>query len=382
VYIFSSLGHLIVDFFASFMTPLGPYFVEKFNTSSQTVAMFISAVAVISSLIQVVFGVSTDFLKNKAAFLVITILLVILLTGLIGFAANLFTLFFIFLLINIANAAFHPLGAAVVGESSRTGAMPFFVSAGTLGVALGPIFITWLVSNYSLYALLPFSLMIVITLLPIGIKFWKFSDHSVASASSFKWRIVFPLFPLWLIVTIRTFVMSTVHVFTPMFMSEKGYSLILGGMMLSSGVTIGIPMIFLGGFLLKKIGNNILNIISFAGMGILILTMINVQNAPWIFLCFVLTDAFGHLTMSTNVTEAQRILPNQKALASSIIMGLAWASGMGLRFIAASLFGDRIFLVLSITGFLSFLGIIAVLFLTTMYNRKARHSSFESGDAD
>jgi len=86
--------------------------------------------------------------------------------------------------------------------------------------------------------------------------------------------------------------------------------------------------------------------------------------------------------MSTNVTEAQRILPNQKALASSIIMGLAWASGMGLRFIAASLFGDRIFLVLSITGFLSFLGIIAVLFLTTMYNRKARHSGYESGDAD
>ena len=99
MYIFSSLGHLIVDFFASFMTPLGPYFVEKFNTSSQIVAMFISAVAVISSLIQVIFGVSTDFLKNKAAFLVITILLVILLTGLIGFAANLFTLFFIFLFI-------------------------------------------------------------------------------------------------------------------------------------------------------------------------------------------------------------------------------------------------------------------------------------------
>ncbi|MDI3531403.1 MAG: transporter, family, fosmidomycin resistance protein, partial [Candidatus Atribacteria bacterium] len=65
------------------------------------------------------------------------------------------------------------------------------------------------------------------------------------------------------------------------------------------------------------------------------------RNPLLIFVCYFLADAFGFLSMSSNVQEAHHLLPNHLPFASSVSMGFAWSFGYLLHLGYSSIFGNN-----------------------------------------
>ncbi|KUK21400.1 MFS transporter, partial [Pseudothermotoga lettingae] len=111
--IFASLAHFISDFYVSFLTPLGPYFMDKYQITAKQIAFFITAISFISSVFQIFFGIIADNVKDRFRFIYLLTATTIFLISLIDFAHSIVTLFILFLVAYFANSAFHPAGASL-----------------------------------------------------------------------------------------------------------------------------------------------------------------------------------------------------------------------------------------------------------------------------
>ncbi|MGJ8453999.1 MFS transporter [Pseudothermotoga sp. U03pept] len=339
IQLLASVSHFVSDFYVSFLTPLAPYFMDKYRVEAKDIALFITLISFISSVFQILFGFLAQKVSNTSRFIYILTVATVLMISIIEFAPSILVLFIIFIIAYFANSAFHPAGAALVhGKSKR--AVPFFVSAGTLGAALGPIFITVFSSKVGLRFLWIVSLPIVF-LMTLMVRN-ESSDRLAVSIShekiTFKQKRL--LISLWLLVTIRTLVMSIAHLYAPILSTQKGFSLVFGGSLLSAGVTVGVLTTVLGAALSNRFGNHVVNLVSFFGMALALLILVSSASKIVMLLSYILMDGFGYLTMSSNLSHAQAGLPNHTSFASSVVMGFAWACGTGLRFFLIIPFGN------------------------------------------
>ncbi|GAB4314941.1 MFS transporter [Pseudothermotoga elfii] len=361
--IFASLAHFISDFYVSFLTPLGPYFMDKYQITAKQIAFFITAISFISSVFQIFFGIIADNVKDRFRFIYLLTATTIFLISLIDFAHSIVTLFILFLVAYFANSAFHPAGASLSHSVSERG-MPIFVSAGTIGAALGPVFVTAF-SSFNLKHLwiigLPLLALLALFIKPERAKYTRPDKPK----EKFHFSKISTLMDLWIMVTMRTLIMSVVHLYAPILSVQRGYSLIFGGSLLSIGIAVGVFTTVLGAWISKKIGNNLVNFASFLGMSVALFMLITSSSAFSTILSYTLIDAFGYLTMSSNVTQAQITLPNHTSFASSFVMGFAWACGTGLRFFLIMPFGDNITIVFYTTAFIS----IAMAIFTMTWHR-------------
>ena len=121
------LSHFLADFFASFPSPLSPYFIEY---GVDSISYGYRYPTLLSSLSQIFLLPDLCF-KNQVQFIFPFSLI---LPGLIPFSSHIYTLFLILVVAFLANASFHPQGAS--GESGSQG-ITLFVSGGIAGAALG-----------------------------------------------------------------------------------------------------------------------------------------------------------------------------------------------------------------------------------------------------
>ncbi len=360
IHLFAPLNHFVSDFYVSFLTPLAPYFMQKYQVDTKQIALFITAISFISSIFQILFGALSERIEKKLELMYILTAATVLLISVIEFAPNIFVLFLLFIMAFFANSAFHPTGAAVTHSSSKK-SMPFFVAAGTFGTAAGPVFITLFSSRVGLRFLWLVGLPILIVLIFVMKLESSYSfTRTRAEAVKITLRQKRLLFDLWLLVTLRTLVMSIAHLYAPIISTQKGFSLVFGGTLLSVGVAVGVFTTMLGSWLSNRFDNLTTNLISFLGMGTALLLFANAQSMMIMLISYVLVDAFGYLTMSSNLSQAQIVLPNHTSFASSVVMGFAWACGIGLRFFLILPFGDNVSMLIYSTALISFLMVFVV----------------------
>lgn len=333
---------------------------QKYQVDTKQIALFITAISFISSIFQILFGALSERIEKKLELMYILTAATVLLISVIEFAPNIFVLFLLFIMAFFANSAFHPTGAAVTHSSSKK-SMPFFVAAGTLGTAAGPVFITLFSSRVGLRFLWLVGLPILIVLIFVMKLESSYSfTRTRAEAVKITLRQKRLLFDLWLLVTLRTLVMSIAHLYAPIISTQKGFSLVFGGTLLSVGVAVGVFTTMLGSWLSNRFDNLTTNLISFLGMGTALLLFANAQSMMIMLISYVLVDAFGYLTMSSNLSQAQIVLPNHTSFASSVVMGFAWACGIGLRFFLILPFGDNVSMLIYSTALISFLMVFVV----------------------
>jgi FSR family fosmidomycin resistance protein-like MFS transporter len=158
---------------------------------------------------------------------------------------------------------------------------------------------------------------------------------------SFKGDIL-KLFPIFLIVMTRSFAMGAFHTYIPIYLNSIGSSLVIGGSVLTIGMILGVFTNYLGTIVLEKTNPKLTNSIGFLGMGIFGLLFVFVPNILFKVISFVLFDGFSFFTMSSNIVSAQKLLPKNKAFASSISMGFSWAIGNFLLSGYSAIFGNNI----------------------------------------
>lgn len=367
--------HFTVDFFSSFLQALSPYLIEVYQLTPRQVAMFVAATSLLSSVSQLLFAQILQKFPNQKLLLVTTLSLLTLAPILFAFHISLVLSILSFLLIFIANALFHPLGTSWAGTSNRQSGVAFFISGGITGGAVGPVFITWLVSTRGSLALIPFSLLFWLATTVLFVGFTRRAGHFQVQTprEGFTLSYFHLLFPIWLMVGLRTLFMSGLHTFTPIWVSSLGFKLVVGGSLLSGGVVLGILSNLTGNYLRHKIGNWWVNWISFSGMGIFILLFATTKNPLLIFTFYFLADAFGFLSMSSNVQEAHHLLPNHLPLASSISMGFAWSFGYLLHLGYSSIFGNSPQFVISSMGIASLCWAGIILLFKNFFGKTVTH---------
>lgn len=321
----SIISHFLLDFLVSFFNPLGPYLITKFGIEIRVLTAFLTLSAATASLLQILFGFWFDKVQSTKFYLVMMYFLEALGVVILGFSTNFWIALIAIITIRIANSAFHPLGAAMAGEGSGRSVAVFSI-AGTLGAALGPIFISFYVSWLSLEFLWIISVPFVL----IGMYMLKmnFPMKSIKKNEKITLREVSVLLPILLVVTVRSFAMSIVHTYTPIYVTSiLKYPITLSGALITSGMIAGVFANYLGVILMEKIGAKKQDLVAFIGMALSVLMFLNSRSIPMLFVSFITFDFCGFLLMSANIVQAQKILPTRKALASSVAMGFAWSIG-------------------------------------------------------
>lgn len=138
--------HATNDAFAGMLSALLPTLQARFGLSETVLALFVATLSFSSSVTQPVFGVLADrWGRRRVA--AVGVMTSSSLLSLMAVAPTPWLLFVILLVGGFGSAAFHPAGTGVarsVGGSRKGLVMSVFSAGGTVGVAVGPLIIGWL----------------------------------------------------------------------------------------------------------------------------------------------------------------------------------------------------------------------------------------------
>jgi MFS transporter, FSR family, fosmidomycin resistance protein len=327
-----SAGHFINDAYSNFLGPLLPLLMVKLNLSIAQAGWLGGILVFSSSFTQPLYGyVSDRYLKRF--FAVFSPLITALFMSCIGLAPNFLTLACLLAFAGIGIASFHPQSAAMTSSASRNRrglGMSIFVSSGTIGYALGPIFITYAVELFGLgrsYVVVIPGIVVFLSLYFLLPSLEHSSKRRVGAnlrgSLEKHWRA---LLLLYLLVVIRSAVQICFVNFLPLFLSHRGLSATAAGKLTSLFLFFGAIGGFGGGNLADRFGER--NVISFSML----------FSTPFL-LAFLLTDgtvsylmlALGGLlllsTLPVNVVMAQDLIPQSASVVSALMMGFAWGTG-------------------------------------------------------
>jgi FSR family fosmidomycin resistance protein-like MFS transporter len=370
---FLSLGHLIVDINQGAVPALLPFLISEHGLSYTAAAGIVFATSFSSTLVQPLFGYAADRF-SKPWLLPIGLLLAGLGISLIGIFESYRSIFLAATISGIGIAAYHPEGARLVnyaaGEKKGT-AMSFFGVGGTMGFAIGPVFIT--------SALLSFGLRGTLVLLaPVcAMAIWFFFNlHKFPTPGESKTRLRhegdvalqdawMPFARLTVAVIARSILFFGLNTFVPLlWMEVLDQSKAVSATALSVLAGSGIFGNLLGGRMADRFGYRRVLMI---GLFLLIplAPLLLVIKDVYLATMLLIPIGFGISSVySPIIVLGQRYLPNRIGLSSGITLGVSVAVGG----IAAPILGKiaDAYGILSALAVISFLPVIAGAFSLTL----------------
>src|SRR5260221_14204520 len=135
------LGHLTVDSYAGVIPVLYPILIGRFRLSLATVGLVSLAYSGMAAISQPLFGVLADRFGTR--FTGVALCWTALTFSLLGFVTTFPLLLLLAFASGLGSGAFHPMGAldvrALLPRLRRSYGMSVYVTAGTVGVAIGPL---------------------------------------------------------------------------------------------------------------------------------------------------------------------------------------------------------------------------------------------------
>ena len=326
-----ALAHFTIDGYSSFFSPLLPLLVARLHLSLARVGALVALASVASSFSQPLFGYLSDRL-HRPWFVAFGPLVAALFLSAIGLAPTYAWLVTLLILGGLGVAAFHPQGAVLASglATSRSIAMSTFVTGGTLGFALGPLFavsvVGWLGLGGTWVAAAP---GVVLALLLLS-QFGRLDPHPRAvgprPALGELSPVARPLSLLYLAVVCRSAVSYGFMTFLPIHLSHRGYSVAAGGAILTAYLGLGAAGGFVGGWLADRWGGRRVIRASFAGalpMYFAFLFLPDRAGIPILILGGFLLQG----SLPVNVVLGQELSPRHSSTISSLLMGAAWGVG-------------------------------------------------------
>jgi len=324
-------AHLFNDFYAGFLMPLLSYFQLHLHLTITQVSILPTILAVFGSILQPVFGFLGDRF-NKKLFIVSGVLCSALFMSCIGRAPN-FTLLILMLVIGASGvAAFHPNAAATVArltQNKSTFTMSIFLMVGCIGLALAPFIITSIASAGGFNKLWLLSLPGVILAL-ILIKTLTIDHESKSSTKLSDFKILFagksrPLWIMFLIMFIRSLVITSFMSFMSILFTAKGLSMHKSGIAISTFLISGSVGGVIGGYLADKISRKVI----IAGSSIIacpLLLWFLQADGNFAMILLGLSGMVVLAASAVNVLIVQRLCPDMAGSIAGVSMGLVWGS--------------------------------------------------------
>jgi FSR family fosmidomycin resistance protein-like MFS transporter len=330
------ISHFFIDLYSSALSAFQPILVDRLGLTLTQAGLLGGLLVFSSSTTQPLYGYLADRLRSRL-FTVLAPAVAGIFISLAGVAPSYSIAIALVLLGGAGISSFHPQGTMLAAQGvteNRGRWMAIFISSGTLGLALGPSFLSALAGRFGAESL-PFAM--IPGLVMTGILFYRIPASSIAAGAA-KFDLA-PLKAIWkpltlhyLLVFIRSIVQISFTQFLPLYLNkERGYTLEAASMSLSLYLASGA----LGGF----VGGNLAD--RFGGRRVILISMIaSVPFLAGFFLfgglaskiCLALGGLVLLFTIPVNVTMGQQLAPAHAATVSALMMGFAWGSA-GMIFI-------------------------------------------------
>jgi FSR family fosmidomycin resistance protein-like MFS transporter len=284
-----------------------------------------------AAISQPLFGVLADRFGTR--FTGLTLIWTALTFSLIGFVNTFPLLVLLAFASGLGSGAFHPMGAldvrALLPAWRRSAGMSIYVTAGTIGVAIGPL-IGILV--FYLLGIHGTGLLVIPGLVAGGYLLWRMRSLAPSAASARNLAATAPRAPLFALAIVigvmmsRSWTVNVFQAFTPTWYRDLGYGPEFYGplattLVLSSAIgTIGC------GALADRYGRRavILATLVLSAPAILLFTAF---PGPWAFASAVLIGVLAASTAPLMLLMAQQLMAARAGLASGLVMGLGFVTG-------------------------------------------------------
>lgn len=327
-----SAGHFVLDAYSSFLMPLLPLLAAKLTLSRAQAGLLIPTMMLTSSLMQPLYGMISDrYLKRAMS--VSGPLVAGLCLSCIGLADSVAALMAIIVCGGIGIGMFHPQSAALVaraGQARQATAMSLFSSAGTVGVAVGPLMITAVVTHFGLsrtYYTAIFGVAMFALLVRYCPKLEAHADGVDAPSLRAALRPVWgPLALLYFAAVLRSAVHVCLQSYLPFRLKQHGLSLTETGWVLSAFIFFGGLGGFFGGALADRFGARRLSLVSLLAAGPLLAAAL-LASGGVSYTLLALGGTFLNIGVPVSVVMAQRLVPHGASTVSALLMGFAWGAG-------------------------------------------------------
>lgn len=326
------VGHLTVDSYVGILPVLYPLLIGRFHLSLATVGLVSLAYGGTAAVSQPLFGVIAD--RHGTRFTGAALGWTAVTFALVGFVPSFPLLLLLACASGLGSGAFHPLGAldvrALLPVRGRSSGMSVYVTAGTVGVALGPLIG---IVVFGLFGMAGTGLLVVPGLLAGGYLLWRMRSLA-ARPSAGRGRATptpnrIPLLALAVVIGVmmsRSWTVNVFQAFTPTWYRQLGYGPGFYGplattLVLASAVgTIGC------GGLADRYGRRVV-ILGTLVLSLPAIVLFTVLPGPLAFLSAILIGFSAASTAPLLLLMAQQLMVDRAGLASGLVMGLGFVMG-------------------------------------------------------
>ena len=335
-----SIGHMATDINQGALPAMLPFFIAAYDLSYAAAAGIVFAANMTSSIVQPLFGHAADRF-SKPWLLSVGLLMAGMGLAFSGLFKSYSWILFLAILSGIGIAAYHPEAARLVnfaaGNKKGT-AMSLFGVGGTIGFAVGPLFVTAALIQWGLKGTL-------VLILPVSVMAFVLANHFSAFESLQAGRNrdrcatdIKDLKDNWaafskltIVVIGRSIIFYGLNTFIPLYwINALNQSKAAGAMALTLFAGSGILGNLLGGPLADRIGQKKIMLLGFAGLTLLLPLLIFVKNVPVAMILLIPIGLTLYGTYSPAIILGQSYLPNRVGLSSGVTLGVAVAIGGGV----------------------------------------------------
>jgi len=326
------LGHFTVDSYVGVLPVLYPLLIGRFHLSLGTVGLVSLAYSGMAAISQPLFGILADRFGTR--FTGLALAWTAMTFSVIGFVDSFPLLLLLALASGLGSGCFHPLGAldvrGLLPTWRRSLGMSVYVTAGTLGVASGPLIGIVLFGGFGVRGT---GFLVVPGLVTGGYLLWRMRDR-LGSAKAAARELTaaarpVPMLALAAVIGVmmsRSWTVNVFQAFTPTWYRELGYGPAFYGplattLVLASAVgTVG------AGSLADRFGRRTV-IIATLVLSIPAILLFTAYPGPWAFASAILIGFLAASTAPLMLLMAQQLMASRAGLASGLVMGLGFVTG-------------------------------------------------------
>lgn len=344
-----SLLHGVNDSYTAFLPPLLPRIMEKLELSITLAATLMMTLSLAASLAQPVLGHLADRYGRRLLVVLGPVLSGVFLS-LIGLAPSFGALLALLVIGGLGSAAFHPPGAsiAVRAQEGKGSGMrhAVFSFGGAVGYAIGPLaavgLVAWVGLEGMAVAMIP-ALVLAAALypvLPAG------TDRSAGTPPPSMRRFVRLLAgPVGLVFGISAasaFVQRLFLTMEPIVIAAAGGSETTGAVVLSAYLAGQVVGTLAGGYLADRVDRRrLLATLAALSLPAHAAAFLVVGGGAATLACAAAAGMVNQAILPPVIVIALEVAPENAALGSGVVMGLAWAAG-SIGVLGAGILGDAI----------------------------------------
>ena len=366
--------HFTVDCFSSTLPTIQPILASRFELTLAHAGLLGGLWMFASSVMQLPFGLLSDRFHSRL-FTVLSPLAAALFLAATSLATGLFGVAALLLLGGMGVAAFHPHSTSQAGHlgGQRRGiATAVFITAGTAGLGVGPLYLAEVIERFG-YERLWLAALPVVAASPLLL--WRVPQATVAPEAKQRgvdWAVLRqqrrPLLAHYALVVLRSIVQVGMAQYLALYMVQvRGTDFKAASVALAVFFASTSAGSFVGGSLADRIGGRKVIVASCLASGPLLACFFALDG--WLSLLALFVGGTVLLsTIPVNIVMARELVPSQAGTAAALMMGFGWGLA-GIAFVPiAGLIADIIGLDLVLWGFtaLPILGIPIALVLPSL----------------